>query len=73
MISMLNVYRLEEGRLAELESDSGRTQLNDAHWFELVAPTAEELKAVQAFCLTPLPDSREIEELEASSHHLSSN
>ncbi|MBF0218403.1 MAG: magnesium transporter CorA [Gammaproteobacteria bacterium] len=66
---MLDIFRLEEGRLILLPPDAMVTTM-DNHWFEMVDPTPAELQQVQALCSEPLPDVEEIEELEASSHHL---
>jgi len=67
---MLNVYRLEQGRLVEMAVDFRSNQLHEAHWLEAVAPTPEEWRAVQSICALPLPEADEIDDLEASSNHL---
>lgn len=67
---MLNAYRLEEGRITELDDCSTPETLACAHWLELVAPTDEELRAVGDCCALPLPPVDEVDELESSSHHL---
>ena len=66
---MLKIHHLQEGKLVEQEPGSD-IENSEGYWFELVAPTKAELTTVQAFCASPLPNIREIDELEASSHHL---
>jgi magnesium transporter len=65
---MLNACRIKDGRLVELE-EQAPDWLHSASWVEMVAPSADERQAVSAFFQLPLPESKDIDELEASSHY----
>ncbi len=67
---MLEAYLLERHRLTEIPSNQLPAALPSAIWIQLVEPTVEELAAVQALYGFPFPSLEEIEELEASAHHV---
>jgi len=67
---MLEAYRLDKHRLNEIPPDQIPAALPSAIWIQLADPTAEELELVQALYQFPFPSLGEIEELEASAHHV---
>jgi magnesium transporter len=69
---MLKAYQLQQGQLVQLQHPYTPEQVKDAQWLELIAPTEEEWQTVQDICTSQLPRPNEINELEASSHHLAS-
>ncbi len=70
---MLQAYQLTGGLLVELDLAEQPKRLGEADWVLMIAPTRAEWEQVQRICSLPLPDIREINELEASSHHVVHN
>jgi len=67
---MLDAYRLDKHRLQTIPPEEIPAALPDAIWVQLADPTPEELETVQALYRFPFPSIDEIEELEASAHHV---
>jgi magnesium transporter len=57
---MLNIYAREQGRLIATEDDA------DAAWLDLIDPTDDERAAVNALIEKELPDTEDVDEIEAS-------
>jgi magnesium transporter len=64
---MLTSYSLAEGRLAVREGLLPTADLARAVWIDLLNPTAEEERAVQAALRLEIPTREEMEEIESSS------
>jgi len=67
---MLTAYAIENGRLVPLNPESGEGWLEQSGWIELVDPSAEDLDVVASVFALPLLDTEDIDELEASAHHV---
>ncbi len=63
---MLNAYILKDGRLLPTEAQNDPAALAGAFWLDLVDPTDEERAAVAACHRQDLPDTEDVEEIEAS-------
>ncbi len=66
---MLTALRIRNGCLEVIIPEENATPLNDSIWINLVNPTEEETAMVEAITQFSLPDIKETEELEASSHY----
>ncbi|HEY0721548.1 MAG TPA: magnesium/cobalt transporter CorA [Gammaproteobacteria bacterium] len=64
---MLNVYIFENGRPVAVETPQTPTCLTGATWFDLLDPTEDERAVVTACYRQELPDTEDVEEIEASS------
>ena len=64
---MLAAYGTENDRLVEHPADAGQEILAAAVWLDLVEPTADEEKQVEAALGIDIPTRGELEEIEASS------
>jgi magnesium transporter len=64
---MLACYGIENDRLIEHRHGADKPTLAGAVWLDLVEPTAEEEKAVEAALGIDIPTRGELEEIEASS------
>jgi magnesium transporter len=64
---MLQVYGAEKDYLIEHQKTDAITHLIDAVWLDLVEPTADEEKAVEAALKIDIPTRGELAEIEASS------
>jgi len=67
---MLMAYAIEGGRLVPLLPESGADWLQQSRWIDLVDPTPEEREAVAQIFDLPLQDIEDVDELEASAHHV---
>ncbi len=65
---MLRVYKLKDNRLA-LSETLDQQDLENAAWIDLVNPVPAEIKAVERVSKLALPNIKETEEIEASSHY----
>jgi magnesium transporter len=63
---MLNAYRREEGRLRPADAAADPSVIEEAVWLDLVDPTDDERAAVAACHRQQLPDTEDVEEIEAS-------
>ncbi len=66
---MLNALQLKHNHLEPLPSSDDPYWLQQAIWVNLINPSDEERAQVEAAFAHPLPETREIEELEASSNY----
>ena len=66
---MLNAYALQNNYLVPITPSTELGWLEDAVWVDLVNPTEDEIKTVEDFSKLSLPNIKETEELEASSHY----
>jgi magnesium transporter len=64
---MLTSYTLAEGRLSIRDGTQPSETLSGAVWIDLLNPTAEEEKAVQAALRLEVPTREEMQEIESSS------
>ncbi|WP_237214181.1 magnesium transporter CorA family protein [Falsiroseomonas oryziterrae] len=64
---MLTSYTLAEGRIVVRDGLSPEDDLSRAVWIDLLNPTAEEERAVQAALRVEIPTREEMEEIESSS------
>jgi magnesium transporter len=64
---MLTTYTVESGRLVVREGAAATAGLNRAVWIDLLSPTLEEEKAVQAALRLEIPTREEMQEIESSS------
>ena len=64
---MLSAYGTENGCLIEFPAATPAAERPDVIWFDLVVPTAEEEKAVEAEVGIDIPTREELAEIEASS------
>lgn len=67
---MLTAYAIDSGRLVQLQPEAGTDWLSRSSWIDLVAPSAAEREAVASVFVLPLLDTDDIDELEASAHHV---
>ncbi len=65
---MLKIFKLKENHLA-LSETSDRHDLENAIWIDLVNPTPAEIQLVERVSKLALPNIKETEEIEASSHY----
>jgi magnesium transporter len=63
---MLNAYIFEDDRPVAVETPQNPTCLTGASWLDLVDPSDEERAAVTACYRQELPDTEDVEEIEAS-------
>src|SRR5512138_62095 len=63
---MLTTYIFENGRPVQIEAPEDPTCLTGASWLDLVDPSDEERAAVTAYYRQELPDTEDVEEIEAS-------
>lgn len=66
---MLTAFLVEDDRLVRLEAPAEAQTLAGAVWIDLVKPTTEEIRIVEKLLGVELPNIRETEEIEASSHY----
>ena len=66
---MIKAYMLENEFLMPINLSTDDNRIDDAIWFDLVDPTAEEIKTIESISGMALPNIQETEELEASSHY----
>jgi magnesium transporter len=64
---MLSVYGTDKGCLVEHPEGAAQAMLSAAVWIDMVEPTADEEKAVEAALGIDIPTRGELEEIEASS------
>lgn len=67
---MLTAYALDGGRLVQLEPEAGDEWLRDSRWIDMVDPTDADREAVAAVFGLPLLNTEDVDELEASAHHV---
>jgi magnesium transporter len=63
---MLNALTLQEGRLVPLAEDRLAEALEEATWVDLIDPDADERERVQQLYRQELPETEDVEEIEAS-------
>jgi len=63
---MLTAFSIRDGRLAQVQVDAPEELSRDALWIDLIDPTEEERRWVEATYDQPLPRPAELEEIEAS-------
>lgn len=63
---MINAFEIQNGRLVTLPVEDDPGVLQRAAWIDLVDPSDEERRVVEAMHLQALPDAEDVEELEAS-------
>jgi len=68
---MLTAYAIDGGRLVQLHPEAGADWLQQSRWLDLVDPDDEERAAVASVFELPLLDIEDVDELEASAHHVS--
>ena len=66
---MLTAVRIEGNCLAIIDYEECPELLSNAIWVDLANPTEDEIAIVQAISKFHLPDIKETEEIEASSHY----
>jgi magnesium transporter len=66
---MLKAYSIKSNFLMPIVLRTNSNWLDDAIWIDLVDPTSEEIKTAESFSGISLPNIKETEELEASSHY----
>jgi magnesium transporter len=64
---MLTTYIIESGHLVVREGAAANAGLDRAVWIDLLSPTPEEEKAVQAALRLEIPSREEMQEIESSS------
>jgi magnesium transporter len=64
---MLSIYVPRDGRLERIQIESGLSLLDEAVWIDLVAPTVQEDKQVEALLGIEVPTRAEMQEIEVSS------
>ncbi|MGD8618134.1 MAG: magnesium transporter CorA, partial [Gammaproteobacteria bacterium] len=67
---MLTAYAIENGRLVQLQPEAGADWLQQSRWLDLVDPDDAERAAAASVFGLPLLDTEEVDELEASAHHV---
>jgi magnesium transporter len=65
---MLTIYTRERDRIL-LSEVSNLDNIENVVWIDLTNPTSSEIKTVEQFSTLALPDIKETEEIEASSHY----
>ncbi|MGL6159069.1 magnesium/cobalt transporter CorA [Microbulbifer sp.] len=68
---MLRLFEIRRGAIAEQPADTGATekQLAEAVWVDLQEPQEEERKLLEQLLRTELPESEDVEEIEASARY----
>jgi magnesium transporter len=66
---LLTAYTLHQGQLTILEREPGGALPDEAVWVELAAPEPAEMALAKAAIHLPLPETRDVDEIEASSHY----
>ncbi|MFH1155602.1 MAG: CorA family divalent cation transporter [Pseudomonadota bacterium] len=66
---MLRAYAIEQNRLTPVDPSLDRLAGPPAVWIDMVNPSKEELHIVERFSAFPLPNIKETQEIEASSHY----
>jgi magnesium transporter len=66
---MLKAYSVENDCLMAVGLPADADRLDGTIWIDLINPTAEEIKTVESFSGISLPNIKETEEVEASSHY----
>ncbi len=72
---MLSIFYRENGKilLSQSEKDFPKIKLEDTLWIDLVQPTGEEKRAVEAFMGTEIQSRAQAEEIESSSRYFESD
>ena len=72
---MLSIFYRENGKilLSQSEKDFPQIKLEDTVWIDLVNPTGEEKRAVEAFMGTEIQSRAQAEEIESSSRYFESD
>jgi len=72
---MLSIFYRENGKilLSQSEKDFPQLKLEDTVWIDLVNPTGEEKRAVEAFMGTEIQSRAQAEEIESSSRYFESD
>ena len=72
---MLSIFYRENGKilLSQSEKDFPQFKLEDTVWIDLVNPTGEEKRAVEAFMGTEIQSRAQAEEIESSSRYFESD
>ncbi len=72
---MLSIFYRENGKilLSQSEKDFPQLKLEDTVWIDLVDPTGEEKRAVEAFMGTEIQSRAQAEEIESSSRYFESD
>jgi magnesium transporter len=65
-VSMLQAFALKDRRLVPVSAEDGAVPLSQALWVDLVDPTDEERERVAVLYRRELPETDEVEEIEAS-------
>lgn len=68
---MLTAFRIDKGRLVTDTSATGEECIEGAQWIDIVAISDEERRQVETVCDISLPTLEDVDELEASAHHVS--
>jgi magnesium transporter len=68
--TMLTAYAIDNRRLVQLQPEAGEDWLQHSRWLELVDPDETERMVVASVFGLPLPDTKDVDELEASAHHV---
>lgn len=71
VICMLRLFEIERGRIAERFSEGTVTeeQLSEAVWIDLQEPQEDERDLLQQLLRTELPESEDVDEIEASARY----
>jgi len=64
---MLKVYAADQNRLRKVDVTEGHAPPADTIWFDLLRPSAEETRVVEAALQLELPSREEMQEIEVSS------
>jgi len=67
---MLTAYAIDDRRLVQLHPEEGADWLQRSRWLDLVDPSDAERAAVASVFGLPLLDTEDVDELEASAHHV---
>ena len=67
---MLTAYAIENGRLVQLQPEAGAGWLQQSRWLDLVDPSDAERAVAASVSGLPLLDTEDVDELEASAHHV---
>ena len=72
---MLSIFYRENGKIlvSQSEKDFPQIKLEDAVWIDLVQPTGDEKRAVEAFMGTEIQSRAQAEEIESSSRYFESD
>ena len=68
---MLSIFYRENGKIlvSQSEKDFPQIKLEDTVWIDLVQPTGDEKRAVEAFMGTEIQSRAQAEEIESSSRY----